>query len=149
MTNAALAYIHDNGAPEANIPQRQFMRPGVESKSGPIASALMQAAKAAMTTEEGSREAEVHKFLTRAGVHAVNGIRGVLNEGVPPPLSDATLRARANRKPGRGKGAREGAAWELAWRQAGAEAGVDIAKPLVDTGQLRNGVTFVIRKEGK
>ena len=29
INNAELAYIHDKGAPEANIPARPFMEPGI------------------------------------------------------------------------------------------------------------------------
>jgi len=39
-----------------------------------------------------------------------------------------------------------GAGDELSRRQSGGGAGVDLAKPLVATGQLRNSITFVIRE---
>lgn len=34
ITNAELGYIHEYGAPEANIPARPFLIPGVESVKG-------------------------------------------------------------------------------------------------------------------
>src|ERR1700757_4844462 len=48
ITNAALAYIHDKGAPEAGIPARPFMIQGIESKKDQIADGLEQAGIAAL-----------------------------------------------------------------------------------------------------
>ncbi len=138
ITNASLAYIHDNGAPEAHIPARPFMREGIQLAKEGIKKGMWATAKN-VVKPEGSL-ADVDQGLGRAGIRAVNGIRQRINEGIPPPLSDRTLAARAAR-------GRKGAAWELAWRAAGAPAGTDLAKPLIDTGQLRNAVTFVIRNK--
>lgn len=135
ITNASLGYIHDKGAPEANIPARPFMEPGVMSKREKIVDELERAAASVLRDPR----ADVFARLQRVGVAAVLGIKGKINEGVPPPLSERTLRERARK-------GREGAMWELAWRAAGAPAGVELAKPLVDTAQMRNAVSFVVRK---
>ena len=140
ITNASLAYIHDNGAPEANIPARPFMREGIRLAEKGITNGLWNTAKKVVQPE--GTTADINAGLSVAGIRAVNGIRKRINEGIPPPLSDRTLAARAAR-------GRTGAMWELAWRAAGAPAGTDLAKPLIDTGQLRNAVTFVIRATKK
>lgn len=136
ISNAALGYIHDNGAPEANIPARPFMIPGIKSAEAAITAALLGAAKAVLRDPR----TDVLARLQRVGITASLGIKRKLNEGVPPPLSERTLRERARK-------GREGAMWELAWRDAGAPPGLELAKPLIDTGQLRNAVTYVVRKK--
>lgn len=135
ITNAALGYVHDKGAPEVNIPARPFMIPGIQSVEGKVADQLLGIAKAVLKDPQVDVAARMH----RPGITASLGIKRKINEGIEPPLSDRTLRERARK-------GREGALWELAWRKAGAPAGTELAKPLVDTGQLRNAVTYVVRK---
>ncbi len=55
-----------------------------------------------------------------AGLIAQRSIRAVINDGPPPPLEDSTIAARKRR-------------------------GRLSEKPLVDTGQLRNSITYVVR----
>src|SRR5690242_2590986 len=43
ITNAALGYIHENGAPEANIPARPFLKPAVAGMQGQIQAMLKRA----------------------------------------------------------------------------------------------------------
>jgi len=118
ITNAALAYIHDRGAPEANIPARPFMTPGIVAVKDKINSRFEAAARAALRGDTGS----VQNNLTAAGLTAQSSIRAVINAGPPPPLSPRTI---ANRK----------------------ARGRISEKPLVDTGQLRNSINFIVRKK--
>jgi hypothetical protein len=138
ITNAALGYIHDNGAPDENIPARPFMIPGIESVADKVAQRLFMVAKAQLTTPSLDPIAGLHSV----GIVAVTGIKRKINEGIPPPLSDRTLRARARK-------GRTGASWELAWRAAGAPEGTELAKPLIDTGQLRNAISYVVRERSR
>lgn len=117
ITNAALAYIHDNGAPEANIPARPFMLPGLKKVQTEIAQRLRTAGVSALNGNQDQAE----RRLEGIGLVAVSSIRATINEGVPPPLAPATI----------------------AGRQARGRTGT---KPLIDTGQLRNSITYVIRK---
>ena len=135
LTNAELAYIHDNGAPEANIPARPFMIPAITENSDKIATALGNAAKAILR-DKGPLS--VQQGLTRAGIVAVTAIKRKINEGIPPPLSDYTLRQRARK-------GRKGAKKELELRAQGEAPSMEFAKPLVDSGQMRNAANFVIR----
>lgn len=147
-TNPQLAYIHDQGAPEANIPQREFMRPGIESARQEIETALSKGMR--MVLKGGGQEA-AEAALEVAGFKAANGIKRTINEGIPPPLSDYTLRQRMRKGRRDGAGARKGAAQELDRRWDDQPPSVEFAKPLVDTAQLRNAVTHVVRdrKKGK
>jgi len=116
--NASLAYLHDNGAPGANIPARPFMRPGIEAAKKTIIRQFQLAAKKALHKDD----AAIERGLNMAGIAAQNAIRAAINEGPGPALSEGTLAARRRR-------GREG------------------TKPLVDTGQLRNSINYVIRSE--
>jgi hypothetical protein len=139
MTNAALGYIHDTGAPEQNIPARPFMAPGIADAQDKIDAKLLQVLKAA-SQDKGVDVIE--RGFTQVGLIAKLAIQNKINEGIPPPLADSTLRARARR-------GRKGAKAELASRSMGNAPGVVNAKPLVDTGQLRNAVNYVIRSRRK
>src|SRR3954471_11052796 len=137
ITNAALAYIHDNGAPEAHIPQREFMRPGIQSVIGEIQNKLGIAMKLAM---RGNAQAAEMSML-QAGLVAQTGIRNFIDAGIPPPLADYTLRKRNART----KKGSKSAQFEMARRAEGLAPSVDFAKPLIDTGELRKSITYVLR----
>lgn len=139
ITNAALGYIHDNGAPEQNIPARPFMIPGIESESEALADTLASVARTVLKTEDA---AAIERGYHRLGLKAQLAIRRKINEGIAPPLSDRTLRERARR----GKKGRKGAKLELELRAAGWTPSTDFAKPLVDTAQMRNAVNYAIRQ---
>lgn len=135
ITNAALARIHDQGAPEAHIPQREFMRPGVAAAREQIEAAMSSALKAAMRGNALVAEQAMHQ----AGLVTQSAIRNKIDEGIPPPLSDYTVRKRAER-------GRKGALLEMDNRMAGLPPSLDLAKPLVDTGEMRKSITYVIRQ---
>lgn len=118
MNNATLAYIHENGAPASNIPARPFMRPGVEDVKDKIANEFKLGARSAVQ----GNEAEIDKRMNRAGLIAQSAMRARINEGPPPPLKPGTIAARNRR-------------------------GRTGTKPLIDTGQLRNSINYVVRKK--
>lgn len=134
INNAALAYIHETGAPEANIPARSFLVPGIQDNQRALERELKRAADQALLGKRGN----VTGALNRVGLVAQAGVRRKINSGDFPPLSDATLRARARR-------GRKGAQEELDRRAKGEAPSTESAKPLIDTGQLRNSINYVIR----
>ena len=136
ITNAALGYIHNTGMPEQNIPARPFMVEGIENKREPITDGMEAAGMAAL---DGNTD-QVEQALTAVGLAAEAGIRNKIIDGPFEPLAESTLKARARR-------GREGAQEELDRRAAGEDPGVELARPLNDTAQMRNAVTYVIRKE--
>jgi hypothetical protein len=138
MNNATLAFIHDRGSPAANIPARPFMVPGIQNAKPGIVIQFKKAAQNCLHANDG----EIGAALTKAGMIAQSSIRSVINAGIAPPLADSTLRARI-----RSGKAVKGAKAELASRAEGNAPGMDLAKPLVQTGQLRNSINFVIRKK--
>jgi len=116
INNAALAAIHDRGAPEAGIPARPFMRPGIESKQAEITAGFIKAGELAFQGRPQAVDRQFHKV----GLIAQAAIRSKMNDGIPPPLADATIEARQRR-------------------------GRTGTKPLIDTGALRNAINYVIR----
>jgi hypothetical protein len=130
INNAALAYIHDNGSPKANIPPRPFMIPGIQSVQERINASLLAAAQAALEEDKGG--VDIH--LNKAGLIAQNGIRKVINQGEGfDPLKRETKLARLRRR----KATRE-------WSKERREEVLESMHPLIDTGQLRNSITYVI-----
>lgn len=117
INNAGLAYIHENGAPEAGIPARPFLKPGIETKQAEISEGLKKAGNAAL---DGKPDA-VDRGFHRVGLIGQNAVRAKITDGPFTPLAEATLAARRAR-------------------------GRTGTKPLIDTGQLRNALTYVIRK---
>lgn len=144
LTNAGIAYIQDNGAPEDNIPARPFMRPGIDAARDKLIRQLAATAKAVL-----NRGANPDDGLTAVGLTAVSSIKMQIKAGIPPPLADATVAARANRKGGPRGGTRRGAQWEMAWRAAGAPPGLELAKPLIDTANMIGAISYVLRDRSK
>lgn len=120
ISNADLGYIHEFGAPAANIPARPALVPGVLSATKQ-ATALMADG---MSNEMAGQRGAAHISLHKAGLVAVNYVRQTITDGVSPALSEVTIERRL-------------------------EKGRTGTTPLLDTGQYRNAFTYVIRKKGQ
>lgn len=116
LTNAQIGYLQETGSPAMNLPARPFLVPGVESVQKGITKQLEKAAHAAL---DGTQN-EVENAFIAAGLVAQNGVRKEISEGDFKPLAEATL----------------------ARRRAKGRTGT---QPLIDTGSLRNSITYVIR----
>ena len=134
VTNAVLAYVHDNGDPARNIPARPFMYPGMKAAEGQVTDLLARTAKYVL----GGRPGKLEEGLARVGMAAVKGIQDVIRAGIPPPLADATLRARARR-------GRKGAQNEIFWRRNEGAPSMQWAIPLMDTNEMFKSITWVTR----
>lgn len=117
ITNAALGYIHENGAPAANIPARPWLVPGIKNAQDKITQRLGAAMRAALLQDAAARDKQLHA----AGIVAASAAKAMINSNIAPALSDATLAARRAR-------------------------GVTRENTLIDTGQFRNAVTYVVRE---
>jgi hypothetical protein len=114
--NAMLAYIHENGAPEAGIPPRPFLKPTIQAMQGEISARLRAMAADAL---RGRREA-VYRGFHMLGLKVSTAVKLKINTGPFDPLKPSTLeRRRARGRTG--------------------------TKPLIDTGQLRNSITYVVK----
>lgn len=145
MNNAQLGYVHEFGSPQANIPARPFLIPGVEDTEESYADHLKKAAKAAMSGDSVKVEAE----MQAAGLVASTGARHKINSGEFEPLAPATVRNRRKSRNTQSMRAEEQKYLDLiadgvSPAQAQADAGI---QPLINTGQLRNSITYVVRKK--
>src|SRR5580698_4403862 len=96
INNAALAFIHDKGAPEANIPPRPFMVPGIEKVQDKIVEGLVEAGKIALD----GKPAGVERQFIRVGMVARDSIKERINSNIPPPLALSTVLGRIRRRKG-------------------------------------------------
>lgn len=145
MNNATIAYIQDNGSPAQNIPARPFMVPGIQSAKAAIAGKFKLAAQRTLT---GNAE-NIDRDFYKVGQIAQSAIRQVIQQGIAPPLKPGTIR---NRWRSRKTATRRKGEEEYLEKVKGgmpheeAQASVGIT-PLVNTGQLRNSINYVVRKK--
>lgn len=117
INNAALGFIHENGSPAANIPARPFLMPGIRLAQEPIADLLESDIRSNLTTKGPRRNPT--QTLHAVGILAQNAVKKRLTDGPHAPLHPYTIQKRKER-------GRKG------------------TKPLIDTGQLRNSITYVV-----
>lgn len=116
LTNAEIGYIHEFGSPDANIPARPVLIPGVSKAREQIADRFGRTMAMKLKGESVSLPAELEKI----GMVAVNAVKREFVTADLAPLAQMTLERRQAR--GR-KGTR----------------------PLIDTGQYRQAMTYVVR----
>lgn len=119
-SNAMIGFINEFGAPEMNIPARPHLIPGIRDAKEKITSYLGQAGKYALAGDAAGMSRALHA----AGMTAQNSVQRRIQTGPFEPLAPATLSARRSR-------------------------GRTGEKPLLDTGQYRNAIKYVIRSNGK
>ena len=115
-SNAEIGYQNEFGSPANNIPARPHLLPGVAAVQDKVATRLTQAADAAAS----GRVSDAERHLHAAGLLAQNSVRRTLTTTAYRPLSERTL----------------------AERRARGRTGT---KPLIDTGQYRRSITYVVR----
>lgn len=117
-TNALIAYVAENGSPARNIPARPFLVPGVEAGMPQAEPYLKAAAEAAISGSTGA----VERNLMAAGLVLQGAVRQEITTGDFAPLAPSTVAAR---------------------RRRGHQGEI---RPLLDSGQLRAAVNFLVRK---
>lgn len=135
LNNAEIGYIHEFGAPEENIPARPFLMPGIMDARDKIIARLRKAGEAALA----GKTVDIDRALTACGLETVDAVKNKIETGPFAPLAEITVRRRLTRT----------AAYKAATPQRKAKlmqaflGGVN--KPLIDTGALRDSITFVLR----
>jgi len=130
MNNATLAYIHENGSPINHIPARPFLRPGIKNSQSQWMKYIEQAATFAFEGKPGASD----KAWNAAGTVVVNAVKKRITAGIPPPLRPRTIAARKRK------------------HRKTRTVDPDLPPvfqgmtPLVDTAQLLNSITYVVRK---
>lgn len=118
VNNAMIGYWMEFGVPSRNIPARTHLIPGVADAEKKFMPYLRKAAEAATRGDVGQVDVAMHS----AGLIAKLSVQNLINSGIAPPLSDSTLAAR---------------------RRRGRTGDV----PLVDSGEYRNNITYVLKKK--
>jgi hypothetical protein len=85
LNNAAIAYIQEFGAPNAGIPPRPFLIPGVNDNKDKAQKAIEAFLK---------RRETIENAYSAAGMILVAGVKRRITQGIPPPLAESTLKAR-------------------------------------------------------
>lgn len=121
MTVSELAYVHEFGTNtglggHVPIPPRPFLNPGMTDAQDMCAAYLSTGFAAAI---DARNPAIAEAALEEAGLHAVNRVKYQFTSNSWIELSDATLSARRRR-------------------------GRTGENPLLDTGQLRNSITYMV-----
>lgn len=140
INNPTLGYIHENGAPGANIPARPFLRPGIAS----IQPAITERLRAAALLVLEGKPAEVNKALKAVGKMGVNAAQARLTDGPHAPLSPRTRRKRDRALAKKIRAAKTADA--RARLQAQLDTQLADRSPLIDTGALRRAINYVVRK---
>lgn len=145
INNATLGYIHEFGSPAANIPARPFLIPGVEKAREPALRQLRKAVKAALDGDHKKSD----QALNGAGIIGANEVRGEINNGNFVPLKPSTVAGRARSRGAKTRRENEQVYLDLISKgvnPGAAQTETDI-RPLINTGQLRNSITYVIVKK--
>lgn len=149
INNATIGYINEHGSPAANIPARPHLVPGIEDAQDKITARFKSASLAAMDGRKDKAETE----LERAGMVARDSVKRFISDGDFEPLKPATVANRYRQRQTNGRRKAEKEYLELIASGAQA-AGMSLSeiesaagiRPLVNTGQYRNSITYVIRK---
>lgn len=118
ITNAHIGFIMEFGAPSVNIPARPFLIPGVNSVMPEIEKRLARGAKRVLSDPTFSTE----RLFESVGLLAQQGVQKYMTDAHFVPLAPSTIAARQRR-------------------------GHMGEKPLIDTGALRQSITFVVHEE--
>lgn len=116
VSNATIAAIQDKGSDLANIPPRPFLKAGVLADRKNIEARMAAVGRAALRDDPTA----VDRALHAVGLEAANAVKRKITAGPFVRLAPGTLRARRSR-------GRKG------------------TKPLIDTGQLRNSISYVVK----
>lgn len=128
IANAELGYIHEFGSTVKNIPPRPFLVPGVDSQQEEISVELQNGLVKAI----GGNHSQLATSFKRAGTIGRDAVKSFIKAGNFEPLSDVTLRRRLAKRRKKSK--------KITLEQVRAST-----TPLIDTAEMLNSVTFVVR----
>ena len=145
VNNAQLLYIHTNGSPARNIPARAVIEPAIEAKGNkePIAEELASAARA--TLQERNATA-ANRHLQKAGMIGQNAARSWFTDPRNGWAKNSEETAKKKLHKLQGKNLQ---AFNKKISAGASITDTDISRPLIDTGQLRKSIIYVVKGNGK
>ena len=133
ISNASLLYIHENGSPVNNIPPRPVLKPGINDpeESPKIQELLKEGIQQALAGNlQGAENAYQRAGMAGAAAVQKKFTDGDLAANAPITINGGWMRNKVSGKMVHVKGKGD-------------------KGPLINTGALRQSITFVIRKKGK
>lgn len=118
ITNAQIGYINEVGDPATNLPPRPFLLPGVQAVQPETIQSMKRAAIYALSAHMQAAEITLHKMGLRAQV----SVRARITDGPFAPLAPRTISERKRKN-----------------------KSAPPFRPLIETGTLRQSITYVIR----
>lgn len=133
MTNAQLLYIHSKGSPINNLVPRPTVEPTIEQEKEKISICYGNA------FNKGLKGQEMTEDLNKLGLYLTNKVKSKFGSDELEPLKESTKKQKA-RKIVKSKKSKT-------VKDLRAEFIEGSGNPLIDTGQLRNSITYVIRNK--
>jgi len=130
-SSAGVAAVHEFGDPARRIPERPFLRPAILENLPRYRAFNRDRLHRILHGEMTARMA-----LEQLGAMAVGLVQKKLRDGPFAPLSPRTIRARMSRR---------SAGYRAALARRGPPESID--KPLIDTGFMRQNVTYVVEED--
>ncbi len=125
LTNAEIGAVHEYGAPDAGIPTRPWLRPGVAKNSAQYVEAISKAVKAEVEGRGGS----MVQALGLVGAKAAADVRNYVTQG--PEITPTNAASTKKRKEAKTRKGSKGK-----------------TRTLVDTSQMIRGVTWKVSEKG-
>lgn len=119
ISNAELMYIHTNGSPINRIPPRPTIEPAIQEPE--TRAKLQQLLKDGITQALQGNVQAAESAYKKAGMYAVSAVQKKFTDGSLAPNAPSTIRRKRKHS----------------------------TMPLIDTGILRQSITFVVRKKGR
>lgn len=149
MTNASLAYIHQNGSLLAHIPPRPFMTIGLEKVRDRVVDILEDGARHAIETNNPNIVIQAYH---KVGTITADAMRDAIDSKIPPPLKPATVARRRIRSAGSNYRRNASPLAQEAFNRWYARGQLPMSEspttPLHDTGNLLRAITYVVDDEG-
>ena len=135
-SNAVIGYAQEFGIPP-HLPPRPFLLPTVRDEKDLIAAQFRQMGRLALENDRRG----VLRLMNALGLKIASEVKARITAGIPPPLAPSTIAGRLRKTQAGRTALRRGG-----FRSSTGQAAASVFIPLIDTGQLRNAITYVIRK---
>ena len=142
ISNAEIAYINEHGDPARRIPPRPFMEPGLQRCRDKVSTVMAEG------VQQIAQSGSLRPAAERVGLICQASIRGVFVDNDWKPLSPRTIMARAQRTVSKRKGFDEKSTTQQRTMLAKELARRANDRPLIDTGALRQSITYVVTEGG-
>ena len=146
VNNAQLCYLHTNGSDLQHIPKRPIIEPAIAAHKEEISAQIKKVGEFALAGNTNKANAQ----LKKVGILGQNIIRSWFLDPRNgwPPNSQSTIKEKLLKTPG--KLGRDIRAYVDAGGSLNDITGLEgMIHPLIDSGQLRKAMTYVIRDKNK